>query len=61
MDAPAISRISFTERTILAGREVFLGQRRGPLAMLPFAGPAVIASIAYAYDRLCLLWIREIL
>jgi manganese transport protein len=47
MDAPAIGRASLTERTILAGREVFLGRRRGPLALLPFAGPAVIASIAY--------------
>ncbi len=47
MDAPAIGRISLTDRTILAGREVFLGRRRGPLAMLPFAGPAVMASIAY--------------
>src|SRR6201998_1250424 len=47
MYAPAIGRTSLTERTILAGREVFLGRRRGPLAVLPFAGPAVIASIAY--------------
>src|SRR6201995_5917639 len=47
MYAPAIGRTSLSERTILAGREVFLGRRRGPLAMLPFAGPAVIASIAY--------------
>jgi manganese transport protein len=47
MYAPAIGRASLTERTILAGREVFLGRRRGPLAMLPFAGPAVIASVAY--------------
>ena len=47
MYAPAIGRASLTERTMLAGREVFLGRRRGPLAMLPFAGPAVIASIAY--------------
>jgi manganese transport protein len=47
MYAPAIGRASLTERTILAGREVFLGRRRGPLALLPFAGPAVIASIAY--------------
>src|ERR1700751_182682 len=44
---PEIGRASLTERTILAGREVFLGRRRGPLAMLPFAGPSVIASIAY--------------
>ena len=47
MYAPAIGRASLSERTVLAGREVFLGRRRGPLAMLPFAGPAVIASIAY--------------
>jgi manganese transport protein len=47
MYAPAIGRASLIERTILAGREVFLGRRRGPLALLPFAGPAVIASIAY--------------
>src|ERR1700736_4634945 len=49
MYAPAIGRASLTERTVLAGREVFLGRRRGPLAMLPFVGPAVIASIAYMY------------
>jgi manganese transport protein len=47
MYAPAIGRTSLTERTMLAGREVFLGRRRGPLALLPFVGPAVIASIAY--------------
>src|SRR6201997_2372965 len=47
MDAAAIGRASLTERTVLAGREVFLGRRRGPFAVLPFAGPAVIASIAY--------------
>src|ERR1700752_4154434 len=40
-------RASLTERTMLPGREVVLGRRRGPLAMLPFAGPAVTASIAY--------------
>ena len=47
MDATATGRTSLSERTILAGREVFLGRRRGPLTMLPFAGPAVITSIAY--------------
>ena len=47
MYAPAIGRASLTERTVLAGREVFLGRRRGLRAFLPFAGPAVIASIAY--------------
>jgi manganese transport protein len=38
---------SLTQRTVLAGREVLTGQRRGLRAILPFAGPAVIASIAY--------------
>jgi manganese transport protein len=47
MYAPAIGRASLTERTVLAGREVFLGRRRGPLAILPFVCPAVIAAIAY--------------
>src|SRR6202047_4914415 len=47
MYAPAIGRASLTERTVLARRGVSLGRRRGPLAMLPFVGPAVIASIAY--------------
>src|SRR6201988_414876 len=47
MGTAAIGRASLTERATLAGREVVLGRRRGPLAMLPFAGPAVTASIAY--------------
>ena len=51
MYAPAIGRASPTERIVLAGREVFLGRRRGLLAMLPFVGPAVIASIAYMEPR----------
>jgi membrane fusion protein, multidrug efflux system len=41
MYTPTIGRTSLTERTILAGREVPLGRRRGPLAALPFTGPAV--------------------
>jgi manganese transport protein len=36
-----------TEHTILAGREALLGRRCGPLALLPFVGPAVIASVAF--------------
>ncbi len=36
-----------TDETIEAGREVLAGRRRGMRAILPFAGPAVIASIAY--------------
>jgi hypothetical protein len=30
VNASAIDRTSLTERTIVAGREVFLGRRRGP-------------------------------
>src|SRR5246127_1225869 len=47
MYTPITRRASLSQHTILAGREVFLGRRRGPLSLLPFAGPAVIASIAY--------------
>jgi manganese transport protein len=38
---------SLTGRTILNGQEALAGRRRGLAGMLPFAGPAVIASIAY--------------
>jgi len=44
---PGPRRPSVTERTVLAGRLALSGSRRGPLAVLPFAGPAVIAAIAY--------------
>ncbi|MBU6497503.1 MAG: Nramp family divalent metal transporter [Rhodospirillales bacterium] len=36
-----------SERTVAAGQEVLAGRRRGLLDFLPFAGPAVVASIAY--------------
>lgn len=36
-----------TDRVAIAGREVLAGRRRGVRALLPFAGPAVIASVAY--------------
>jgi manganese transport protein len=39
--------VSLTDRTVTAGREAMSGKRRGLRAFLPFAGPAVIASIAY--------------
>jgi manganese transport protein len=39
--------LSLTDRAVTAGREAISGQRRGLRAFLPFAGPAVIASIAY--------------
>lgn len=38
---------SFTARTQSAMAEVLNGRRRGPMAVLVFAGPAVIASVAY--------------
>src|SRR5690349_2716078 len=40
-------RGSLTERAVSAGREVLAGQRGGLRAHLAFAGPAVVASIAY--------------
>jgi len=38
---------SLTDRTVAVARSVLAGQRRGWRAYLAFAGPAVIASIAY--------------
>lgn len=38
---------TMTDRTRHAGLEVVAGRRRGIRAILPFAGPAIIASIAY--------------
>jgi manganese transport protein len=37
----------WTEKTIAAGRDALEGRRTGAGAFLPFAGPAVIASVAY--------------
>lgn len=42
-----MQRQTLTERTVAAGRESLAGRRRGVRAFLPFAGPAIIASIAY--------------
>jgi manganese transport protein len=39
--------LSMTERTVAAAHRVLAGERRGPGAMLAFAGPAIVASIAY--------------
>jgi manganese transport protein len=44
---PVAGRISLTERTVATARKVLAGQRGGMRAYLAFAGPAVIASIAY--------------
>src|SRR5499427_3662766 len=42
-----LARPTMTEQTTVAIREVLAGQRRGLRSALLFAGPAVIASIAY--------------
>jgi manganese transport protein len=47
MPDPGSKRATLTERTVLAMREVLAGRRGGLAARLAFAGPAVIASIAY--------------
>jgi manganese transport protein len=44
---PKLARGSLTERTVAATREVLAGRRAGLAGWLAFAGPAVIASIAY--------------
>jgi manganese transport protein len=43
----ATRRESLSERTVATARQVLAGQRGGVRAYLAFAGPAVIASIAY--------------
>ncbi len=43
----ALPTRSLSARTVIAGREALAGRRRGVRAFLPFAGPAVIASVAY--------------
>jgi len=45
-DTTAVRRPSLSERTVAVGRQLLAGQR-GWRAYLAFAGPAVIASIAY--------------
>ena len=47
IDATMTKQGSLTDRTISATRQVLAGQRGGLRAYLAFAGPAVIASIAY--------------
>ena len=42
-----LSSSTMTGRAVLASREALTGQRRGLRSMLPFAGPAVMASVAY--------------
>src|SRR6266571_775025 len=42
-----VRRDTLSERTARAARDVLAGRRGGPRAYLAFAGPAVVASIAY--------------
>jgi len=44
---PANASAGFTERSIGAGRQALSGRRRGFSAVMPFLGPAFIASVAY--------------
>ena len=47
MPEDRIGAASLSERTVAVGRAVLAGERRGLRASLAFAGPAVMASIAY--------------
>jgi manganese transport protein len=47
MSGVVMRHSTLSERTVRAGLEVLASRRRGWRAALPFAGPAVIASIAY--------------
>ncbi len=47
MTQTIVPRSSLTERTVAAARQVLAGQRGGLRAYAVFAGPAVIASVAY--------------
>jgi manganese transport protein len=43
----AVIRPNLSERTAMAGQSALSGRRRGVRGLLPFVGPAVVASIAY--------------
>jgi manganese transport protein len=45
--ATSVERVGWSERTRRAARDVLEGRRRGWRALIPFAGPAFIASVAY--------------
>ena len=47
MSGLSARRGSLTDRTVVAAQAILSGQRRGPAAYLAFAGPAIVASIAY--------------
>ena len=42
-----LAQATLTGRAVLAAGEALAGQRRGLGSLLPFAGPAVMASVAY--------------
>lgn len=46
-DAAVTQSTTATDRVIVAGRDALAGRRGAMRSMLPFAGPAVIASVAY--------------
>ena len=41
------AQLSLTDRTVQAGLHALSGKGRGLRRLMPFAGPAVIASVAY--------------
>lgn len=45
--SPASASAGFTARSIGAGRQALSGRRRGFSAVMPFLGPAFVASVAY--------------
>jgi manganese transport protein len=47
MAEAAARKLTLTDHTVEAGLEALSGKRRGLRHVLPFAGPAVIASVAY--------------
>jgi manganese transport protein len=47
MEATTPKPKSLSERTVVAAQAILSGEHRGPAAYLAFAGPAVVASIAY--------------
>jgi manganese transport protein len=47
MGAAYARQLTLTDRTVEAGVEALRGQRHGLRTILPFAGPAVVASVAY--------------
>jgi manganese transport protein len=43
----SLSQATLTDSAIFEGNEVLAGRRRGLHSLLPFAGPAVMASVAW--------------